>query len=238
MPSVDLEYFAKRRQDIELPLQLSSPALVWSGKAGIWLIAPNKSRTQNRIYKALDRLAVVTRGTVDAGALVSKAAIYYAYSLASQRSRGDVHARQLAEGVGRFIAERYYALLAQPIKAEAAIVQLQATPEDDYLAHVDYQGETEVHEKVYFLGAVDSASQNRKAEEENVKKLNGELAAAWDPDADVNAIGRIFLSLQTVQRHEGLRDVFADATRREVVLLDRAAYAERRFGDIFRRMDF
>jgi hypothetical protein len=236
MPSVDLAYFAKREQEIQLAVQRSSPALIWSGEAGITVIAANKSRTQHRISKALDRLAIVTRGTVDSGRYLAKTAIYTAYAIASQRSRGDVHARQLAEGAGAVAAERYHAFLNSPVKAEAVIVQLQGTPEEDYLALVNYRGETHVHEKALFLGSVDRRSQNRREEEDNEDRLREQLLDAWNPEASLQEIGTIFRNLPVVQAHAELAASFADSTRLEVAFLDRRAFTERRFGEIFRRI--
>lgn len=236
MATVDLEFAIRREQNIRLAVRRSSPALIWSGDAGIHIVAVNRTRSDNRIYKALDRFAAVTRGLAVDGSLIARGAIQVAYGTAAQRSRGGVHGRHLVESVAHAVAERFHNYLSAPLSAEMVLVQLNAAPDQDYLAHLNYRGEASTFEKAFFLGSVKPDVTNQQQDETAFEKIQEQLQGAWEPGATLARISDIFRALPIVGETPGLGDTFAKG-RLEVVLLDRTALAERRFADIFKRLD-
>lgn len=235
MASIDLEVIKLRESRIRLTIRRSSPALIWSGDDGIYIIAANKSRKADRTYRIVDRIACITRGNTTGGQELSQMAVIRGGNLALETSRGSVNVRDVAQTVARAIAESYYSAWTAPIGVEAVLVQLQGTPEEDDMFYVSYKGESVPFEKALFLGSCDINGENHDTETKAHELLQEELEAAWEPDADLHRIAEIFNGLESTRRYPDLTKAFA-AKRLETVILDRARLAERNWRTIFNRL--
>lgn len=237
MPSYSMEYVSTRRSDIRLAIRRSSPALIWCGTDGITIIATNRSKTGQRITGIMDRLACITRGDASACKRVSDTAVVYAYQLAEQRSRGDVHPQKLVTEVGGLLSDRFHSFGSAPLAAEAVIVQLRERPEDDYIGYVSHKGACDTFDRVLFFGSIEREHDAEDEEAANHERLQQELLEAWAPDAGVQDIIGALHGTRTAREQAAgtLREAFTQG-RAEILSLGREAFRERRFRNIIQRL--
>jgi hypothetical protein len=239
MPSIDLQLVARRKNEIRRAIRRSSPALLYSGPVGIVIIAVNKSKIQARIGKVLDRMAIVSRGELTASDNAHKTAAAEAYSLAHLLSRGDVLGREVSQAVSAFLSSHYHALIVAPQAVESCVVQLNATPDEDYMAHIGPDGSVLLFDRIMYLGAVeqepaaesdDKASDQDHVVQEALANLNRHLQEQWQPFDNVSPL------IARLSEIRELAPLFALKKRRDIVILDRSALAQRDFDGIFKRL--
>ena len=238
MATIDMALVKKREDESRLNVRRSSPVLIWSGTAGIWIIAASKlgaHRKRSRVYKILDRIAYVGRGSTVSNRVLAEIAIVHSERLAANTSRGDVQASQIVHAVGGELSRTYHNYLTTPLSAEGAVVQLQNTVEEDDLTFINFQGAVYSFEKALFLGSCDRSGENESQEEKNLDTLCDQLRDSWRPDASIEEISAIFHGLEMVQSHGDLRQAF-DTKRIETVLLSREQLEQRNYRKIFQRL--
>jgi len=241
MASVDMQFVRSRKREIRHTIHRSSPVLLYSGPVGIVIIAASKSVVRNRIGKILDRMAVVSRGELTASDIVHKVAAAEAYSLAHTLSRGDVLGHEPVQAVSAILSRHFHAFLGEPLAVESCIVQLNNSPESDYMAHVGPDGSVQLFDRILYLGAsekhpVATPSPNEKesdsdhAAQDRLDELNRELR---DRYAEYTEIAPLIADMAQVPE---LSPLFTVGRRRDVVVLDRTAFAQRDFDGIFKRL--
>jgi len=239
MASVDIQFVRSRKREIRHAIQRSSPVLIYSGPVGIVIIAANKSVVRNRIGKILDRMAVVSRGELTASDIVRNVATGEAHSLAHTLSRGDVLGHEPVQAVSSILSRHFHAFLGEPLAVESCIVQLNDTPETDYMAHVGPDGSVQLFEHILYLGppgkhqdpapdAKDSDSDH--GVQERLDELNRELRQRYTTYTEVAPL------IADMERVTELAPLFTAGRRRDVVILDRTALARREFDGIFKRL--
>lgn len=234
MASFDLKVFNARAREIRRAVRLSSPALVYSGPLGIAMIAELRPGTKWRIGKVMDRMAIVSRGDAIAGDIVHKIAAIEAYTIASSFSRAGVQGKEPVYAVGAALREhnRRYTL-GSALPVEACFVQLNATPSDDYLAHISLEGAVETFRTAWFMGEADTREKASSTQhEEATLNLNRALVAA------LGTYQRFSDLLGALVGH-GIPPQVAALARSsslDIVVLDRATYEKRDFGSIFQRL--
>ncbi len=231
MASIDQELVFRRERTILDSVRKSSPVLVWSGTLGIVILAPNKSRVQDRVYKIIDRMALAMRGTIPASTALARTIIGKAYADSIPLSRGGVGVRELAANAGSVIAGCFYDVLHAPLPVEAAVVQLNDEVSKDYLAHIDPKGGLKTFERVHLLAAPDTHGQGSTDEEDAVERLQESVSRQWHDHTVIRTLMEDLLS-QSV-----LDPFLKQGLRLEMVLLDRTALRERKFSEIFKRTD-
>lgn len=238
MATIDMALVKKRESEMRLSIRQSSPVLIWSGAAGIWIIAASRLdavRKKSRVYQVLDRIAYIGRGNSIDNRGIAGIAVVHGERLAGGMSRGDVQAAQIVQEVGSQLSRSYYNYIGAPTAVESVVMQLQQSPEEDDLTYISFKGKALPFEKAIFLGACDLVGENESQEEKDLSALNEQLRDSWEPDARVERINEIFLGLPMVQSHQDLNRAFA-AKRIETVLLDRQQLHERRYEKIFQRL--
>jgi hypothetical protein len=233
MPSIDLQYVRSRQRGIRRAIERSSPVLVYSGPIGIVVIAANKSESRNRIEPIMDRIACVSRGEFTASQLVHRQAAQNAYAVADALSRGEetLICDAAVHSVSTLLANRYHTPIGEPLSVETVIVQLRETPEQDAMAHIGPDGSTRPFEKIRYLGETDTNGSQEEAEEAR-KQINTTVNAQWAVHATVAGL---VMSLEAIPE---LASLFSVGRRRDIVHLDRAAFAAHKYQDIFKRLTF
>lgn len=231
MASIDQELVFRRERTILETVRKSSPVLVWSGTLGIVILAPNKSRVQDRVYKIIDRMALAMRGTIPASTALARTIIGKAYADSIQLSRGGVGVRELAANAGSVIAGCFYDVLHAPLPVEAAIVQLNDEASKDYLAHVGPTGTLQTFERIHLLATPETHGQGSTDEEDAVEQLREAVSGQWRDHTTMRTL------LEDIQNQSALEPFLNRGVRLEVALLDRTALRERKFSEIFKRTD-
>lgn len=251
MASVDMQYIRQRRREIRQTIHRSSPVLIYSGPLGIAIIAASKSAMRNRIGKILDRMAIVSRGELTACDLVHKVAAGEAYAIAHALSRGDVLGHEPAQAVGALLSRHYHVFQEAPVAVESCLVQLNDTPETDYLSYIHPDGSMKLFDQILYLGSVggspesdgpqdtladDAQEHDPKGHDsdhgaqERLEELNHELRDRYVGYSSVAAL------VADLERAPKLAPLFTAGKRRDIVVLDRDALARREFGNIFKRL--
>lgn len=234
MPSYDMKVFNNRAREIRRAVRLSSPALVYSGPLGIALIAELRPGTKWRIGKVMDRMAIISRGDTIAGDIVHHIANLEAYGKANSFSRGGVLGKEPAYAVGAALRERNgrYAL-GSALPVEACFVQLNATPNDDYLAYLSVDGAVQTFRTAWFLGEATTSEKASSAQREQATlALNDRLATALGPYHRFSDLWEALAGPGIPDKISSLRN----SPSLDVVVLNRASYEKRDFGGIFQRL--
>lgn len=241
MASVDIQFVRNRKREIRHAIHRSSPVLLYSGPVGIVMIAASKSVVRNRIGKILDRMAVVSRGELTASDIVHKVAAGEAYALAHSLSRGDVLGHEPVQAVSAVLSRHFHAFLGEPLAVESCIVQLNETPETDYMAHIGPDGSVQLFDRTLYLGApgkhrdAEQAPDSKESDsehgvQERLDDLNRELRQRY---AEYTDVAPLIADLELVTE---LAPLFTAGRRRDVVVLDREALKRREFDGIFKRL--
>jgi hypothetical protein len=238
MESIDLELVQRREQKTRQFVQRSSPFYVWSGQLGIVIVAANKDPVDSRIGKIMDRMACVSRGEQRASSDVHQLAALTAYSIAFQLSRGDVMGGEVAEVISRTLGASYHHYLGDPMRVESCIVQLNATPERDYLALVEPDGTLVKFARVLYRGKIGSddtdgestGTGTRREQDEPLARLNDRLVTQWQDHPNITSL------MDTLSAVAELSPLLSSGVRRDIVLLDRTALRARQYEQVFKRL--
>jgi hypothetical protein len=233
MASIDLQYVRSRQRGIRRAIERSSPVLVYSGPIGIVVIAANKSESRNRVEQIMDRMACVSRGEFTASQIIHRQAAQNAYAIADALSRGEetLICDAAVHSVSTLLANRYHTPIGEPLSVETVIVQLRETPERDAMAFIGPDGSTRPFERIRYLGETDTNGSQEETDEAR-KTINAILNAQW---ADHPTVSGLVMSLE---RMPELEPLFSVGRRRDIVHLDRAAFAAHQYQDIFKRLTF
>jgi hypothetical protein len=245
MPSVDMKFVRNRQHEIRRVIQRSSPALIYSGTIGIVIIARSKKTLRPRIGKILDRLAIVSRGELSGSDQVHDIAALEARTRAHFESKEDVRGSDPVRAISEVLSNRYHAFFGPPLAIESCLVQLNDTPDTDYMAHIDPDGSVQPFEHVLFMGSIekphepharnneheDEASHTRDhLSRELLKQFNDQLERQW---RDYGSVEDLLEALKAIPE---LESMFAPPKRRDIVLLERAALLKQDYRNIFRRL--
>lgn len=233
---VDISVITQRKRAIRNKVRRASPALVYSSETGIHIVAPHRQVLQHfhRVYRILDRLAFIPRGTLIGCKRVAEHAVVQGEREGLSTSRGYVFAEQIAGNVATRLSHAFSHYWEDELPVEGILVKVGACPEEDEMFVIEVSGDYHPFSRAYFLGSVDKDTTEAKKEPENLNKLQEELTAAWQPGAGFSGILDIYRGLSTVTEHPSLRSAF-DAPRVEQVLLDRSQVNRKNWRAVFQR---
>ncbi len=231
MASFDLQYMRSRQRIIRQTIGRSSPVLAYSGPMGIVLIAASKSESGNRIGQIMDRMACVSRGELTACQIVHRCAAQNAYAKAEELSRGEevLICNAAVQSVSSLLAGRYHTPIGEPLSAEAMLAQLRETPEQDYMATIGPDGETRPFKRIRYIGKTESG-EGQEDTEEALTALNTSLNDNW---STYSSVASLVVGLEQISE---LSSLFSAGCRRDIVLLDRTAFASHDYQNIFKRL--
>ncbi len=245
MPSVDMKFVRNRQHEIRRAIQRSSPALIYNGTLGIVIIARSKKTLRPRIGKILDRLAIVSRGELSGSDSVHNIAALEARTRAHFESKEDVRGSDSVQAISDVLSNRYHAFFGPPLAVESCLVQLNDTPDTDYMAHIDPDGSIQPFERILFMGSIEkthgTSSRDSEHEDESshtrdhpshesLKQFNDQLQETW---RDYGSVEDLLEALKAIPELESL---FTPLKRRDIVLLERAALLKQDYRNIFRRL--
>ena len=231
--SIDIKVFNQRAREIQRLVRRASPALVYSGPLGIAIAAPLRPGTNWRAGKVLDRMAFIGRGDTGARVLAHKIASAEARSIAGRFSQGDVKGHEPALAIGRALQESNHRYtLGAPLPVEACFVQLNATPETDYLAYISVQGTVRAFHKAWFLGESASETASATEREEAANQLNDSLTNTL---GDYERFSDLWEALDRLDLQEPVK-ALRSSPRLDIVILDRKALERHEYEKVFQRL--
>jgi proteasome alpha subunit len=180
---------------------------------GILLCAENPSSTLHKIAEIYDRIAFAGVGKYNEFDQLRKFGVRTADLTGYQFSREDVNANSLANQYAQIIGQVFTHDM-KPLEVEILVVEVGATPADDELFHILYDGTVMDEDRFSVLGGDAEAIAER-------------LEAAYQPGFDLG--GALTLAVSALAGPD--RTLGADAL--EVAVLDRTAQrrAFRRLAD-------
>ena len=171
--------------------------------AGVLLCAENPSSTLHKVAEIYDRIAFAGVGKYNEFDQLRKFGVRTADLTGYQFSREDVNANSLANQYAQILGNVFTHEM-KPLEVEILVVEVGATPEDDELFHILYDGTVMDEDRYSVLGGEAEAIADR-------------LESAWQPGLDLaGAIGAAVSALAGPDRTLGAGDL-------EVAVLDRNA---------------
>jgi proteasome alpha subunit len=170
---------------------------------GILLCAENPSSTLHKIAEIYDRIAFAGVGKYNEFDQLRKFGVRTADLTGYQFSREDVNANSLANQYAQIIGQVFTHDM-KPLEVEILVVEVGATPADDELFHILYDGTVMDEDRFSVLGGDAEAIAER-------------LEAAYQPGFDLG--GALTLAVSALAGPD--RTLGADAL--EVAVLDRTA---------------
>ena len=170
---------------------------------GILLCAENPSSTLHKIAEIYDRIAFAGVGKYNEFDQLRKFGVRTADLTGYQFSREDVNANSLANQYAQIIGQVFTHDM-KPLEVEILVVEVGATPADDELFHILYDGTVMDEDRFSVLGGDAEAIAER-------------LEAAYQPSLDLG--GALTVAVDALAGAE--RTLGADAL--EVAALDRTA---------------
>ena len=147
----------------------SLAALVYDG--GIVLCAENPSSTLHKVAEIYDRIAFAGVGKYNEFDQLRKFGVRTADLTGYQFSREDVNANSLANQYAQILGNVFTHEM-KPLEVEILVVEVTASPDDDELFHILYDGTVMDEERFSVLGGEAEAIAER-------------LEQAWRPGLDL-----------------------------------------------------
>jgi len=224
--------FRRREEEVQRILQEASPVVIWPCDEGVLVIAANKDGRENRIHAIYDRIVCVTLGGFSAGTILWQDAAFRASAEGYQLSKGDVSCRILIKTTSAVLSDSFQNLRRGPaFGAEAIFAEVAADRDDDYLAHVTFNGFVQTFNTAKLFGRI------QKKEGGNVKDDGGKattiaherLESLWNPELTIRE------SLAALRGDQAFSAMF-DSVRVEAVTLDRRAVRDEKFDKVLKRL--
>lgn len=224
--------FRRREDEVQRILQEASPIIIWPCEDGVLVIAANKDRRENRIHAIYDRIVCVTLGGFSAGTVLWQDAAFRASAEGYQLSKGDVSCRILIKTTSAVLSDSFQNLRRGPVfGAEAIFTEVASDRDDDYLAHVTFNGFVQTFNTARLFGRV------QKKEGDSTKDDGGKatvvaqerLEFLWDPELSIRE------SLSALRNEQAFSSMF-DSVRVEAIALDRRAVRDEKFDKVLKRI--
>lgn len=176
--------------------------IAMSAVEGVVLIAENPSRTLYKISEIYDRIAFAGVGKYNEFEMLRIAGVRQADVKGYSFAREDVNARSLANGYAQTLGQVFTHEL-KPYEVEILVAQVGATPADDELFQILYDGVVNDKEGYTVLGG-------------QAETVTNALEARYATDLDEGAAVRLGAEVLTAADAEPLT-----ANQLEVAFLDR-----------------
>jgi proteasome alpha subunit len=124
-------------------------AVVYAG--GVLLCAENPSRSLNKISEIYDRIAFAGVGRYNEFDQLRRDGVRHADLKGYQYSREDVDARSLANLYAQYMGNVFTHEM-KPLEVEILVAEVGATPNDDQLFHIQYDGVVQDEGQLTALG--------------------------------------------------------------------------------------
>lgn len=170
---------------------------------GILICAENPSSTLRKVSEIYDRIAFAGVGKYNEFDQLRIAGVRHADMKGYSFSREDVDARSLANAYAQILGQVFTHEM-KPMEVEILVAEVGATPDDDRLFHILYDGTVMDEAGTTVLGGDSEAIAER-------------LAGAWQVGQDLRAaLGGVVTSLAGPERTLGAEEL-------EVAVLERTA---------------
>lgn len=130
---------------------------------GILMVAENPSRTLHKISEIYDRVAFAGVGKYNEFDQLRVAGIRHADTKGYSYSREDVDARSLANVYAQYLGQVFTQEM-KPLEVEILVAELGATPSDNRLYHIAYDGTVADEQRFVVLGGEAETISHRAAE--------------------------------------------------------------------------
>jgi proteasome alpha subunit len=179
-------------------------AAVYAG--GILICAENKSRSLHKVSEIYDRIAFAGVGRYNEFDSLRRAGVQHADVKGYQFSREDVDARSLANLYAQYMGNVFTHEL-KPLEVEILVAEVGATPADDQLFHILYDGSVVDEDRFSVLGgeadAITARIEDGFAPDWSLDEAVRRTAhALYGPDREPVAAD---LEVAVLTRHDGRR---------------------------------
>ena len=130
---------------------------------GILMVAENPSRTLHKISEIYDRVAFAGVGKYNEFDQLRVAGIRHADTKGYSYSREDVDARSLANVYAQYLGQVFTQEM-KPLEVEIVVAELGATPAQNRLYHIAYDGTVADEQRYTILGGEAAAITKRASE--------------------------------------------------------------------------
>lgn len=173
---------------------------------GVLIVAENHSRTLHKVAEIYDRIAFAAVGRYNEFDQLRIAGVRSADIKGYQYSREDVEARSLANGYAQMLGHVFTHEM-KPLEVEILVAEVGATPLDDQLFHMLYDG-TVVDEEGYCVlgGDAETLSERMRASYQAHMPRNEGLRVAVNALAGPDRVlGERELEVAILERVSGRR---------------------------------
>ncbi|HQY33727.1 MAG TPA: proteasome subunit alpha [Actinotalea sp.] len=172
---------------------------------GIVFATENPSRALHKVSEIYDRIAFAAVGKYNEFENLRVAGVRYADLRGYSFDRADVNARGLANAYAQTLGT-VFTTEAKPLEVELVVAEVGATPEEDQVYRLSYDGSVADERGHVVMGG-------------QAERLSERLAAQWRPGMDLGAAVRLAVQVLGTQP-EGEPRVLEPA-QLEVAVLDR-----------------
>jgi proteasome alpha subunit len=172
------EQFMKDKADFARKnIARGRPLVATAYDEGILICAENQSRSLHKVSEIYDRIAFAGVGRYNEFDSLRRAGVQHADVKGYQFSREDVDARSLANLYAQYMGNVFTHEM-KPLEVEILVTEVGATPSDDQLFHILYDGSVVDEERYSVLGG----------EAESIaSRLDQAFRADWDLAAALTA---------------------------------------------------
>lgn len=203
-------------------LKDAKPIIAISLKEGILIFTANPNLKFDKIYEVYDRIVCAISGYRPDFMELYRPLVFAAENWAENYSEGDVALKDLAEGLARFLKQKYEnSAVPTPYIVNMALVEIAPNQKDDILIRIDFRGSLKIFDSYLVLSS--DKLEKSKAKEIIEKYLK-----------EGYSVEKICSNI--AKQDKELRQ--ASQGRLEAVFLSREKVIKRKFDDVFQRIDF
>jgi proteasome alpha subunit len=147
---------------------------------GILICAENQSKSLHKVSEIYDRIAFAGVGRYNEFDSLRRAGVQHADIKGYQFSREDVDARSLANLYAQYMGNVFTHEM-KPLEVEILVAEVGATPQEDQLFHILYDGSVVDEDRYSVLGGEADAIATR---------LDGAFQVDWPLDGAIRASAR------------------------------------------------
>ena len=181
------------------------PVVVLAYEGGIAFVAENHSRALHKISEIYDRMAFAAAGKYNEFENLRVMGVRYADLRGYSYDRIDVTARGLANAYAQILGSAF-TQESKPLEVEIVVAQVGATPDDDQIYRLTYDGSVADEQSFVAMGG-------------QAETITTGLQARWQPNLSLSAA--LSLAVDLLSKDPSGTDRALTPAQLEVAVLDR-----------------